>query len=131
MLKTFLNKKNILKILITISLIGITVLAFILSDYFSKNYKNNEKVEDNTKVNYSDNSSIVIGENIDVNNETINLNGNTTNSGTLSVVGAATSDVSVTAPELNATSAATGTFVTVDSKKVTVVNGIITLIEQV
>lgn len=56
MLKTFLNKKNILKILITISLIGITVLAFILSDYFSKNYKNNEKVEDNTKVNYSDNS---------------------------------------------------------------------------
>ena len=38
MLKTFLNKKNILKILIILSFVGITILAFFLADQFSKNY---------------------------------------------------------------------------------------------
>ena len=42
MLKTFLNKKNILKILIILSFVGITILAFFLADQFSKNYKNDD-----------------------------------------------------------------------------------------
>lgn len=63
---------------------------------------------DYLKLHYSENSSIVIGdEQIDVNNAQINLNGN------------------VTAPTLNATQAATNTFTTVDKKTVTVVNGIV------
>ena len=42
MLRTFLNKKNILKILIILSFVGITILAFFLADQFSKNYKNDD-----------------------------------------------------------------------------------------
>ena len=42
MLKTFLNKKNILKILIILSFVGITILAFFLADQFSKNHKNED-----------------------------------------------------------------------------------------
>ena len=42
MQRTFLNKKNILKILIILSFVGITILAFFLADQFSKNYKNDD-----------------------------------------------------------------------------------------
>ena len=42
MLRTFLNKKNILKVLIILSFVGITILAFFLADQFSKNYKNDD-----------------------------------------------------------------------------------------
>ncbi|MCR5647739.1 MAG: hypothetical protein K6F81_05595 [Acholeplasmatales bacterium] len=37
-----MNKKNILKILIILSFVGITILAFFLADQFSKNYKNED-----------------------------------------------------------------------------------------
>ena len=45
MRQTFLNKKNLLKILIILSLVGITILAFVLSNLYAKNYKNNDKEE--------------------------------------------------------------------------------------
>lgn len=65
---------------------------------------------------YSDNSSIIVGDTIEVNNATINLNGNANATGV------------VTAPTLNATQAATGTFASADNKTITVVNGIVTAI---
>lgn len=71
---------------------------------------------------YSDNSSIIIGSTIEVNNQTINLNGDTKVTGNEQVTG------TITAPTINATSAANGTFVSADNKTVTVVNGIITAI---
>lgn len=71
---------------------------------------------------YNQNSSIVIGEQIDVNNATINLNGNTKVTGDETVTG------TVTAPTLNATTAASGSFRSADNKTVTVVNGIVTSI---
>jgi hypothetical protein len=71
---------------------------------------------------YSDNSSIIIGSTVEVNNQTINLNGNTNVTGDEVVTG------SVTAPTLNATTAANGTFVSADNKTITVVNGIVTSI---
>ena len=83
------------------------------------------------KLQYSTESNIIIGESIDVNNETINLNGNTTNTGTMEIVGEVTADDNVnvanavTAQTLNATTAATGSFVSADNKTVTVVNGIV------
>ena len=93
-----------------------------------------KEYSDYLRLHYSENSSIVIGEQIDVNNETINLNGNTTNSGTMTVKkdvtmeGNATVANDLTALSLNATSAASGSFVSADSKTVTVVNGIVTSI---
>jgi len=84
---------------------------------------------------YNANSDIVIGEQIDVNNENINLNGATKVSETLEVekdvTAKANVDVTetVTAKVLNATTAANGTFLTVDNKTVTVVNGIVTAIQ--
>lgn len=53
MLKTFLNKKNILKILIILSFVGITILAFFLADQFSKNYgkEDNKNTAETTAVN--------------------------------------------------------------------------------
>ena len=71
---------------------------------------------------YNQNSSIVIGEQIDVNNATINLNGNTKVTGDETVTG------TVTAPTLKATTAASGSFRSADNKTVTVVNGIVTSI---
>jgi len=91
-----------------------------------------QEYSDYLKLQYNENSSIVIGEQIDVNNETINLNGNTTNTGTLEVAKDVTMDAnatvaeSLTATTLNATSAASGSFVSADNKTVTVVNGIVT-----
>lgn len=71
---------------------------------------------------YSDNSSIIIGDTIEVNNQTINLNGNTNVTGNANVTGV------VTAQTINATSAATGTFRSSDNKTITVTNGIVTAI---
>ena len=93
-----------------------------------------QEYSDYLKLHYSSESSIVIGKQIDVNNETINLNGNTTNSGTMEVVGDvtmganATVTQNLTALSLKATSAASGSFVSADNKTVTVVNGIVTSI---
>lgn len=93
-----------------------------------------QEYSDYLRLQYSPESSIVIGEQIDVNNETINLNGNTTNSGTMEVVGDVAMDANatvannLTALSLNATSAATGSFRSSDNKTVTVVNGIVTSI---
>lgn len=83
---------------------------------------------------YNANSDIVIGEQIDVNNANINLNGATKVSETLTVEKDVTAKANVdvtetlTAKKLNATSAATGGFVSFDGKAVTVVNGIVTSI---
>lgn len=68
------------------------------------------------ELHYSDNSSIIVGNSIDINNQTINLNGDANVSGI------------VTAPTLNATTAATGTFRSADNKTITVTNGIVTAI---
>ncbi|MBQ0113350.1 MAG: hypothetical protein KBT03_09495 [Bacteroidales bacterium] len=75
-----------------------------------------QNIKDGIDLHYSDNSSIVIGETIEVKNQQIKLDGSVTATGAL------------TAPTLNATTAASGSFVTVDNKTVTVVNGIITSI---
>lgn len=93
-----------------------------------------QEYSDYLKLHYSAESNIIIGEQIDVNNETINLNGNTTNTGTMEIVGDVTMDANatvaneLTALSLHATSAATGSFVSADNKTVTVVDGIITSI---
>ena len=78
---------------------------------------------------YNQNSSIVIGEQIDVNNANINLNGETTVSENLVVSKSATVTEKVTAAELGATTAASGSFRSADNKAVTVVEGIITAIQ--
>lgn len=78
---------------------------------------------------YNENSDIVIGEQIDVNNETINLNGNTNVSEDLTVAKNASITQTATALELHATSAASGSFATADNKTVTVVDGIIVSIQ--
>lgn len=82
-----------------------------------------QSFSDYLNLHYSDNSSIVIGNTVEVNNQTINLNGDTNVTGNEMVTG------SVTAPTLNATLAANGSFRTSDNKTVTVVNGIVTLIQ--
>ena len=78
---------------------------------------------------YNENSDIVIGEQIDVNNENINLNGNTNISENLEVAKNANVTQTLTALELHATSAASGSFATADNKTVTVVDGIIVSIQ--
>lgn len=84
---------------------------------------------------YNENSDIVIGEQIDVNNANINLNGATKVSETLEVEKDVTAKANVdvtetlTAKVLNATTAATGSFRSADNKTVTVVNGIVTAIQ--
>ena len=93
-----------------------------------------QEYSDYLRLQYNENSSIVIGEQIDVNNENINLNGDTKNSGTLDVVDDVTMEKNATVAEtltaktLNATTAANGSFVSADNKTVTVVNGIVTSI---
>jgi len=93
-----------------------------------------QEYSDYLRLHYSAESSIVIGEQIDVNNEKINLNGDTKNTGTLEVEKDVTMQANatvaqdLTALSLNATSAATGTFVSADNKTITVVNGIVTVI---
>lgn len=73
-----------------------------------------QSYSDYLRLQYDQNSSIVIGEQIDVNNASINLNG------TVNVTQKAT------ALELHATTAASGSFTTKDNKTVTVVDGVIT-----
>lgn len=88
-----------------IAIVGLNALPNAIQNY-----------SDYLDLHYSDNSSIIVGNTIEVNNQTINLNGNANVTGT------------VTAPTLNATAAATGTFVSADNKTITVVNGIVTAI---
>lgn len=85
--------------------------------------KSIQNYSDNLDLHYSEESNIIIGEQIDVNNETINLNGKTKVSEDLTV------SKSATALELHATSAASGSFVSADNKTVTVVDGIVVSIE--
>ena len=68
---------------------------------------------------YSNNSSIIVGESIDIDNEQTNV------SGKLDVVGDISGQSKATA-ELHSTHGATGSFTSADSKTVTVVDGIIT-----
>lgn len=70
---------------------------------------------------YSAESNIIVGEDISINNE------QTTISGKLTVEDDITGEGKATA-ELHSTNGATGSFVTVDQKTVTVVDGIITAI---
>lgn len=107
-----------------IAIVGLQALPKAIQDY-----------SDYLHLQYNANSDIVIGEQIDVNNESINLNGATKVSETLEVEKDVTAKANVdvtetlTAKALNATTAATGSFVTVDNKTVTVVNGIVTAIQ--
>ena len=94
-----------------IAIVGLNALPNAIQNY-----------SDYLDLHYSDNSSIIVGNTVEVNNQTINLNGNTNVTGNETVSGV------ITAQTLNATSAANGTFVTEDNKRVTVVNGIITSI---
>ena len=88
-----------------IAIVGLRALPNAIQNY-----------SDYLDLHYSDNSSIIIGNTVEVNNQTINLNGD------VNVTGI------VTAPTLNATTAATGTFRSADNKTITVVNGIVTSI---
>lgn len=107
-----------------IAIVGLNALPNAIQDY-----------SDYLHLQYNQNSSIVIGNNIDVNNDNIHLNGATKVKETLDVEKDATfkKDVNVThtltAKELNATAAASGSFATADNKTVTVVNGIVTAIQ--
>lgn len=94
-----------------IAIVGLNALPNAIQNY-----------SDYLDLHYSNNSSIVIGSTIEVNNETINLNGNTNVTGNETVSGI------ITAPTINATSAATGTFRSDDGKTITVTNGIVTAI---
>lgn len=68
---------------------------------------------------YSNNSSIIVGESIDIDNEQTNV------SGKLDVADDITGQAKATA-ELHSTNGATGTFRSDDNKTITVVDGIIT-----
>jgi len=81
-----------------------------------------QEYSDYLRLHYSAESSIVIGEQIDVNNETINLNGEVNVSENVNVT------KNVTAEEVHATLAATGSF-SASGKTITVVDGVITKIE--
>lgn len=107
-----------------IAIVGLQAITKAIQDY-----------SDYLHLQYNANSDIVIGEQIDVNNENINLNGATKVSETLEVEKDVTAKANVdvtetlTAKQLNATTAASGSFVTVDNKTVTVENGIVTAIQ--
>lgn len=102
----------------SIAIVGLQALPKAIQDY-----------SDYLHLKYNENSDIVIGEQIDVNNETINLNGNTNISENLEVTKNANVTQTLTALELHATSAASGSFATADNKTVTVVDGIIVSIQ--
>ena len=107
-----------------IAIVGLSALPNVIQNY-----------SEYLHLKYNEKSDIVIGENIDVNNDNIHLNGATQVKETLEVKkdGTFKKDVNVeqtlTAKELNATQAASGSFVTMDNKTVTVVNGIVTEIQ--
>lgn len=77
---------------------------------------------DYLKLHYSEESNIIVGEQIDINNDNINLNGD------VAVEKKAVVTESLTASGIHDITAATGSFVTADNKIVTVVDGIITKI---
>lgn len=97
-----------------IAIVGINPTPKVIQEY-----------SDYLKLHYSAESNIIIGEQIDVNNEQINLNGNTEVTGDVTMDANATVANDLTAVSLNATSAATGSFRSADNKTVTVVNGIV------
>lgn len=97
-----------------IAIVGINPTPKVIQEY-----------SDYLKLHYSAESNIIIGEQIDVNNEQINLNGNTEVTGNVTMDANATVANDLTALSLNATSAATGSFRSADNKTVTVVNGIV------
>jgi len=113
-----------------IAIVGLSALPNVIKDY-----------SDYLHLKYNEKSDIVIGEQIDVNNDNINLNGDTKVSKTLEVekdvtakakvivTEDVTSETKVSAPTLEATTAANGSFLSVDNKTVTVVNGIVVSIE--
>ncbi len=77
MQRTFLNRRNILKILILLSFIGITILSFFLSKYFAKNYEREEKIEETTNLEPSNLDNIEEDDNlINVNMQLIDKFGN-------------------------------------------------------
>ena len=82
MRQIFLNKKFILKILITSFLIGLTVLSFVLSNYISKKYQKEELnvIDNNVDTNIIDNNesnSVVINDGlVSVSMKLIDKNGN-------------------------------------------------------
>ena len=101
-----------------IAIVGLNALPKAIQDY-----------SDYLHLQYNQNSSIVIGEQIDVNNTNINLNGETAVSDNLTVLKSATVTEKVTAAVLGATTAATGSFRSSDNKTITVVEGIVTAIQ--
>ncbi len=113
-----------------IALVGLSAVPNAIQNY-----------SDYLHLKYNEKSDIVIGEQIDVNNENINLNGATKVSKTLEVekdvtakanvdvTENITAGIKVSAPTLEATTAATGSFRSVDNKTVTVVNGIVVSIQ--
>lgn len=107
-----------------IAIVGLSALPNAIKDY-----------SDYLHLKYNEKSDIVIGENIDVNNDNIHLNGATVVKETLEVKKDVTAkkdvnvEQTVTAKVLNATTAASGSFRSADNKSVTVVNGIITVIQ--
>ncbi len=77
MQRTFLNRRNILKIIILLSFIGITILSFFLSKYFAKNYEREEKIEETTNLEPSNLDNIEEDDNlINVNMQLIDKFGN-------------------------------------------------------
>jgi hypothetical protein len=77
MQRTFLNRRNILKIIILLSFIGITILSFFLSKYFAKNYEREEKIEETTNLESSNLDNIEEDDNlINVNMQLIDKFGN-------------------------------------------------------
>lgn len=101
-----------------IAIVGLNALPKAIKDY-----------SDYLHLQYNENSGIVIGNQIDVNNENINLNGETNVKENLIAQKNVNVSQKVTALELGATSAASGSFATADNKTVTVVEGIITSIQ--
>lgn len=86
------------------------------------------------KLHYSDDSNIIIGDEIDITNSQTNISENLDVGGDVQIDGNTNIDqsltvgIDVTAPKLNATTAATGVFRSADNKNITVVNGIVTVI---
>lgn len=101
-----------------IALVGVNATPKAIQDY-----------SDYLHLKYDSKSDIVIGKNIDVNNDNIHLNGDTVVKENLEVKKDVNVEKTLTAKSLNATSAATGVFTSFDGKAVTVENGIVVSIE--
>lgn len=100
-----------------IAIVGLNALPKAIQNY-----------SDFLDLHYSDNSSIIIGETIEVNNATINLNGDVNVSGNETVAGNMAVTGGVSAMKVTPANGASGSFVSKDNKTVTVENGIITSI---